>query len=157
MNMKARVVTKEDNILILHYDGTMSISTSSLLKQFLFDFSNYSSLSGEDGKWTDITFDMSEFPGTTMAFVSDSGQLVVNTPDIFNIAFMDTSSGTFGFLTVEEYAKKHNRSKQLIRAYAMDGRIPGVTYFGHILAIPADAPYPIEAQRRKPTSGKTKG
>ena len=150
--MKARVVKTENDILVLHYDGTISISSSDLLKRFLCDFADYSSFSGKNGKWTDVTFDMGDFPGTTLAYVTDSGQLVVNDANFFADIFKTIPSLT-DYLTVEEYAKLHNRSVQMIRAYAMSGRIPGVTYFGYLLAIPKDAPYPVSDKARKPNSG----
>jgi len=152
--MKARVVKKDGSFLILYKDGTISTPSPRLLGQFMRDFINYSSYSGENGKWTDVSLDMGEFPGETMAYVTDLGQLVVMDPAIIQHAFVEQKSELSDYLTVEEYAEKHNRSPQIIKAFIRNNRIPGITRFGRQLAIPADAPYPVENKSRKPTSGR---
>lgn len=152
MNMKARVVKNDGKILILYADGTFSVASGSSLSQFLMGFANVASSTGKGGKWTGTALDMGEFPGTTMAFVADNGQLVVKDPGIFDVAFQVIPE----YLTMQEYAQKHDRSKSVIKAFIQDGRIPGVIRIGNQFGIPADAPYPVDVRSRKPTSGPSR-
>lgn len=149
MNMKARVVKNDGKTLILYADGTYCVASGSILSQFLMDFENAASSTGDGGKWTSTALDMGEFPGVTMAFVADNGQLVVKDPGLFKVAFRVVPE----YLTMVEYGQKHNRSKSVIKAFIQDGRIPGVIRIGNQYGIPADAPYPVDVRSRKPTSG----
>jgi hypothetical protein len=153
MNMQARVVKKNGKILILCNDGTISISSYSSLRAFLSSFTNCSAFTGNDGKWTDESLDMGEYPGETSAYVTDQGALVVLDPNLLSNLLSDDSILS-DYLTIDEYAKKYDRSASIIKAYIQDNRIPGVVRFGRQVAIPKDAPYPVEVQRRKPTSGQ---
>ena len=151
--MKARVVKKDGQVLLLCNDGTISVSSNRLMKKFLSLFTDCSTFSGNDGTWTELSLDMGEFPGTTLAYVTDQGALVVLDPTLFSETFSDTVVMS-DYITIDEFAEKYDRSPSLIKAFIRDGRIPGAIRFGRQWAIPMDAPYPVETHRLKPNSGQ---
>lgn len=150
--MKARVVKKDGKVMLLCNDGTISVSSVSLMKKFLSSFKECSDFSGQDGNWTELSLDMGEFPGTTLAYVTDQEALVVLDPTLFSDVFTGAAFIS-DYITAEEFAKKYDRSHALIKAFLRENRIPGAIRFGHVWAIPADAPYPVESHRLKPNSG----
>lgn len=152
--MKARLVKIDNNLKILCNDGSISTASPSLLTQFLCHFNEINLFTGNDGSWSDQCFDMSQYPGETLAFITDDDKLVVSDPSVIEKAVVPAPPDPSKLLTVIEYAKKHNRSKEIIKTFVRDGRIMGAFMLGRQWFIPEDAPYPVEESSRKPAAGR---
>lgn len=59
------------------------------------------------------------------------------------------------YLTVEEYAKKHNKNVELVKAYLREGRIPYAKRQNGEWKIPSEMPWPAPLDRR-PSQTKSK-
>lgn len=150
--MKARLLKIDKEVLILCNDGTIINADQSLIARFFSNFDNVNIFNGSDGNWKQFHLDMGEYPGVTLAYVTDSDQLVVVSPWAMKQA-LSVSAGNHKLISVADYAKKYNRSREMVKAFAQQDRIPGAFKVGRAWLIPEDAPYPVEEGRRKPTSG----
>lgn len=153
--MKARLVKVDNDVKILCTDGTISQASPSLMTYFFTRFDEIGIFTGNDGNWSKDYLDMSEYPGETLAYVTDDEKLVVLSSWAAEQAIVPAASDTSKLLTIIEYAKKHNRSKEIIKTFVRNGRISGAVMMGRQWFIPEDAPYPVEEASRKPTSGRT--
>ncbi len=151
--MKARLIKADKCTKLLCADGTIKNASPSTIKDFFSNFSNASDLTGTDGNWTETCLDMSAYPGEALAYVTDSGQLVVLDENVLKNALVPSKPDLSEYLSVVEYAKKHNRSREMVKVFAKQGRIPGTFMHGRSYFIPKDAPYPVDEVSRKPTSG----
>ena len=160
--MKARIIkTKEQKTQILCQNGSIKNCADQVLAKFLTQFASNTylyELNGDDGSWREFSFDMAEYPGETLAYVSDNLQLIVFSPELFhpmvssNYVPLETNmSGkdAINYLTIHEYAERHNRSEPMIRLLCKEGKIPGVIKKKLVWLIPEDAPYPIPPASRK--------
>ena len=160
--MKARIIkNKEQKIQILCQNGTIKNCADQVLAKFLTQFTSDTylyKLSGEDGNWLECAFDMTEYPGETLAYVSDNLQLIVMSPELFhpmvssNFVPLENYMGdkdAVNYLTIPEYAQYHNRSEAMVRLLCREGKIPGVIKKKLVWLIPEDAPYPIPPASRK--------
>jgi len=61
------------------------------------------------------------------------------------------------YLTIEEYAKKHNKNVELVKAYLKQNRIPYARQKDGVWEIPSEAPWPSPAPHafRNPITGTT--
>lgn len=153
--MKARIIKDENNkIHLLCSDGTTEKVSAARLSSLLMDFLRIESFSGKNGHWNESYFDMSEVPGKTLAIVADNNALVIQDPWL--LAYLNTANESIrtDYLTIHEYAKKHDRSKEMIKAFCREGRIQGAFRKGRAWLIPADSPYPVDVRSRKPDSGR---
>ncbi len=154
--MKSRLISNSGNPLLLCNDGTISLVTNQLAAHFISHFHDVNIFTGSDGKWTSSTLDMSQYPGETLAYVTDGGELVITDPWLIEYAFIQNRLDEEPkYLSLLEYAHKHNRSKEMIKSLIRNKRIMGAFRVGNQWLIPEDAPYPIEDRMRKPTSGRT--
>lgn len=154
--MKARLIkTKDNKLRLLCEDGTLAICSKVLLFDFLTNFDKVNFNGGDAGRWDEESPDMVSYPGKTFAYITDTQQLVVY--DISPFSFAISESPDFlEYLSTDEYAKRHNVSREIVKVYCRDGRIAGVKKIGNRWAIPETAPYPVEDMSRKPTSGPRK-
>ena len=150
--MRARLVkTTDGSLALLYSNGSISNPDPKELLNFLLNFKQIHLLGASEEKWSDKYHDMTFYPGETVAFVSDSGQLVVLSIDPF-VALLNADLHASKYLTATEYAKKYNKSVEIIKVYCRDGRILGATKKGNAWIIPEDAPYPTsDLTRRKNT------
>ena len=153
--MKARLVKLGETVNILCPNGTVCKANPSLMTHFFSNFDKPGVFTGKDGVWNKQFLDMSEYPGETLAYITDDLKLVVLAAWSIEMALLPADPSQRKLLTVKEYAKKHDRSKELIKAFVRDGRIMGAEKIGRQWFIPEDAPYPVEVSRRKPESGRT--
>lgn len=154
--MKARLIrTKDSKLRLLCEDGTLASCSRVLLFDFLTNFNKVSFTGGDAGRW-DMGFpDMVTYPGKTLAYITDTQQLVLD--DISPFSFAISESPDFiEYLSTDEYAKRHNVSREIVKVYCREGRIVGVKKIGNRWAIPETAPYPVDEVSRKPTSGQRK-
>lgn len=147
--MKARLV-KNDNkdLFLLCNDGTYLIPSKSDLGDLLFRFKNIDSLSGDAGNWSQEYPEMAAFPGQTLAFVTDTHQLVIDDFSPFHTIIEAESDPKWlgNLLSVQEYAQKHNKSVEQIKVFCRKGRIAGAKKIGRDWVIHADTPYPYDGR-----------
>mgnify|MGYP004711441013 CR=1 FL=1 len=154
--MKARLIkTKDNKLRLLCEDGTLAICSKVLLFDFLTKFNKINFSDGNAGRWNEEFPDMISYPGKTLAYITDSKNLVVNDISPFSFSIFE-SPDFLDYLSTEEYAKRHNVSSEIVKVYCRDGRIEGAKKIGGRWAIPETAPYPVEDASRKPTAGPRK-
>ena len=158
--MKARITKTEEGTYLLCSDGTVLKADKSQLRMFLTNFDQSDIFSGKSiGKekdWHDLYLDITEYPGETLAYVTNDNKLVINDVSFMQDILKDHETVDYvpQLLSALEYAKKHNRSKEVIKAYLNSGLIIGAKKVGRQWVIPEDAPYPVEEQSQKPNAGR---
>lgn len=154
--MKARLIkTKDNNLRLLCEDGTLAICSKVLLFDFLTNFNKVRFTGGDAGKWDEEVPDMNLYPGKTLAYITDTQQLVIY--DISPFSFAISEAPDFmEYLSTDEFAKRHNVSREIIKVYCREGRIAGAKKIGKRWAIPETALYPVESVSRKPSAGLRK-
>lgn len=139
--MKARLL-KDDcgKILLLLANGSITNCSDTVLEHFFFNFKDIEHQDGADGSWSSY-LDMSEYPGEVIAYVADDYSLVIRDPSVFKSVITSDPEIT-SYLTVVEYAKKMNKSREIIKTLCAKNRIAGAKMVGGRWLIPPDAPYP---------------
>lgn len=152
--MKARLIkTKDNKLRLLCEDGTLAICSKVLLFDFLTNFKTSSFSDGAAGRWDTEAPDMNSYPGKNIAYITDTLQLVIY--DFAPFSFAVSESPDFmEYLSTDEYAKRYNVSREIVKVYCRQGRIAGAKRIGNRWAIPETAPYPVGGSSRKPTSGQ---
>ncbi len=142
--MKARLIkTKTNEQLILCNDGTICEAKNRELNFMLTRFIKIEELTGEQGRWDTSYPDMFLYPGQTLAYITDSYELVISDITPFNRLFnVSIEVDLESILSVAEYGKLHNKSIEQVKLFCRMGRIPGAIKKSGIWFIPADAPYP---------------
>lgn len=154
--MKARLIRDGKHTLLLCNDGTISAVNDLILYDFLTDFRRNDLLfTGTLGKWTNSCPDMSVYPGDTIAFISDDNSLVVYDFEPF-APLMNAKVKMRGYISCAEFAKRHNKSTEIIKVYCRNGRIPGAKKVARNWLIPENAEYPIEPERRRESVRKSR-
>ena len=151
--MKGRLIKDtQGDIFLLCNDGAMVSATKEVLYSLLFDFSTL-----EKSYWASVDTwktasipDMSLYPGETLAFVTEQNQLIIMDSSAFSI-LVDTSLVTpvHEYISLLEYAKKYDKSKEIIKVYCRNGRISGAIKVGKNWMIPKDAPYPVPSEKQR--------
>lgn len=151
--MKARLIeTKDSQLRLLCEDGTIASCSKVLLFDFLTNFKTSNFTAGNAGSWDNENPDMVSYPGKTIAYITDTRQLVIY--DFAPFSFAVSKSPDFmEYLSTDEYAQLHNVSREIVKVYCRDGRLEGAKRIGNRWAIPETTPYPIDDVSRKPTSG----
>lgn len=152
--MKARLVKDQNGtVSLLCRNGSISLASMTVLSNLLLNFKEAKNFSGSDGNWKEKWGDMSLFPGETLAYVSDDSTLVVLNSDVFE-SIVEQTYRVKSLISITEYAKKHNKSREIIKVLCRDNRIIGAQKIGNAWMIPADAPYPIPPHRRRDGVGR---
>ena len=95
-------------------------------------------------KWDNEFDEITEYPGDTIAYTNNKGYLVI----VDAVPFEQSIKNKYiyqddvDFLTVKEYANKHEKSEEQIKVFCRNGRIIGAKKMGRDWIIPTDAPYP---------------
>lgn len=148
--MKARLVKDhKSNVLLLCSDGSFSYSSLPLLANFILNFKEIEHFNGQDGSWRDTAVDMALYPGETIAIVTDNLELVIYSGEVFGACFESTMR-IAAYVTSEMYAEMHDKSKEIVKVYCREGRIPGAQKVGRAWMIPKDAPYPVQKKNQRP-------
>jgi len=151
--MYARLIRDFDgNVKLLCKNGTIDSPTMPVLANILTNFKAAKYFSGNDGRWSDNYADMMLYPGIDLAYVTDDLTLVVLDGSVFTPVISETLRMS-SYINITEYAKKVNRSREIIKVLCREGRIVGAQKIGNQWMIPEDAPYPIPPNRRRPGSG----
>lgn len=145
--MIARLIeTTDGNIQLLCSDGTINVPNDTVLYSLLTNFQNAESLYGDDGIWKDEMTEMSMVPGETLAVVTDNKQLIIyNFSPFINLV----KPSNYKYITVEEFAKKHNKSNEMVKVYLRQNRIAGAQKLGKSWIIPEDAQYPVSPEDQR--------
>ena len=150
--MKARLVEAPDgSAKLLFNDGSFSNVSKPLLANLIINFKKVEHFEGRDGNWRDSAVDMAFYPGTTIAIVTDTGELILYSGDIFQDSFISSALAS-DLVTTEEYATMHGKSKEIIKVLCRQNRISGAEKVGRAWMIPKDAPYPVPAKHQRPKS-----
>jgi len=145
--MIARLIkTTNEEIKLLCPDGTICNANNTVLYNFLINFKSADSFYGNDGFWNEEIPEMSSISGETLAIVTDTKELLIKDISAFHEVINLTNIKP---LSVEEYAKKHGRSPEMIKAFIRQDRIPGVEKVGKSWIIPSNAPYPVSPNRKR--------
>ena len=154
--MKGRLIKdKQNEIFLLCPNGVKTPASKSVLESLLYDFKNIALIewTGDETWKSDFTPSMELYPGDTLAFVTDEGLLIVTNPEAFSLlAEVARTKHTIQidkYLSITDYAKKHNKSREIIKVYCRDNRIPGARKINDNWMIPEDAPYPVDARRQR--------
>lgn len=149
--MKARLIktSKENGLALLLADGSYIKSpTVSVLGVLLFNFKNIEefNLGRDSDTWTQEYPDMVLVPGHTLAYVTDSQQLVIEdiTPFVSVFESVKATDPIEDVLTASEYAELHNKSVEQVKVFCRSGRIWGAKKVGRDWIIKANSPYPTD-------------
>ena len=152
--MNARLIKDFDgNIMLLCKNGSYEFPTMTSLANILTNFKAAKYFTGNDGRWSDQYADMMLYPGVDLAYITDDLNLVVLDGSVFAPVIAE-SLRMSEYINITEYAKKVNKSREIIKVLCREGRIVGAQKMGKQWMIPADAPYPIPPNRRRPGSGR---
>lgn len=143
--MKLRVVTYRTQMYILCPNGSKLKANNDALNRLLSDFRKPSSFKGEDGYWNDKVSAMEDAAGETLAFVDDSLKLVIISDNLY-------ATKNINYISATEYARKHGKSRPMVKRLCDEGRIEGAYKISSGWLIPEGAPYP----ERKPRSANKK-
>lgn len=150
--LKARLIKNDsDQLGLLLADGSYIDSPSvSMLGILLFNFKSIEDFGLERGaaSWKEEYPSISAIPGHTLAYVTDSLQLVVEDISPFLSVFESVKATVpiESVFTASEYAEKHNKSVEQIKVFCRNGRIWGAKKIGRDWVIPVDAPYPTDTR-----------
>ncbi len=141
--MKARLIKSYNKYLLLCADGTISNVNDGVLKRLFVGFAAAEKLHGKDGRWDENCNKMEDYKGNDLAWVDDKGLLVIKENPFVSLveAVVDED-----YVTIQEYAKEHNRYETRIKKLCQEGRIPGATKKGNRWFVPRNAPYPQDAR-----------
>ncbi len=148
--MKARLIKdRSGQVLLLHKNGTYSKGSVPLLAKFITDFKDIDFFDGADGSWRKSVADMAFYPGDTLAIISDDLELIIYSGEAFKECF-EESLAVKDFVTSEEYAEMYDKTREIVKVYCREGRIPGAQKVGRAWMIPRNAPYPVPTERQRP-------
>lgn len=140
---------------LLCWDGTKKILRAKELSTFFKNFRDDSYLSGgEDGRWDTTAMDMSEVGGDLIAYVvevprePDKQQLIVVDPGPFAALFVPENNEDNELIPISEYASMYGVTREIVKVYCRDGRIPGAIKAGGNWVVPRGAAYPTDTRRR---------
>lgn len=144
--MKLRVVSKDKELLLYCLDGTIQKLNDDALKMLFIGYPNTSMFSGKDGYWNTTKLSMEEAPGTTVAYVNDENELCIGDANPFYKLI--SSAGNSEYITVQEYAKMHNKGEARIKVLCSEYLLSGAVKRGSRWFIPINAPYPKDKRSK---------
>ena len=148
--MKARLIKSKNNeLLLLCTDGTVFEPGRAELGRLLSSFQVADEIRqfgvGKSKEfWKGEYPDMSLYPGTTLAYVTDSYELVISEFSPFKILFEANTLSSFNMITAQEYADMYGKSVEQIKVFCRKNRLSGAMKIGRDWLIPSDTPYPAD-------------
>lgn len=147
--MKARLIKdKEGNVSLLCANGSICVSSTSVLANLFLNFKGAQNFAGSDGNWSDSYGDMAVYPGETLAYVTDDFNLVCNDATVFEPLIIDTLK-VHTLIPLVEYAKQVGKSQEIVKVLCRSGRLVGAQKMAGRWMVPKDAPYPIPPERQR--------
>lgn len=151
--MKARMILDEkQRLMLLCADGTIAKVDDTILYNFLtrFDRKDDYFSGGDRGVWlTESCPEMAAYPGQTIAVIADNHSLIVNDFAPF-LPLLKYEGNSQKYITTTEFAKRHNKSVEIVKVFCRSNRIPGAKKVGRAWLIPEDAQYPVDEASRRP-------
>lgn len=141
-----RVIKSKKETLLLCPNGSIAKVDSKILLRLLTDFLNPKSFKGKSGTWNNLYSEMEKYPGETLAFV-ERERLIIKDHKLFESLKTETE-----YISAQEYADLHGKSKPMVKTLCKKGRIEGIKKHSTGWLIPKNAPYP----ERKPRECKPK-
>ena len=153
--MKARIIKDKDNrILYLHHDGAIIPVTKHFIRFFIFNFKSnikgsFELSEGESPeRWISPSCtDMSVYEGETLGYLNDNLEFVACSPEVFSM--LEFTSALDSYITLSEFAKKWNKSTEIIKVFCRNNRIPGAVRMHDRWLIPKDAIYPVDPDKQR--------
>ena len=142
--MKARLIKSSEVIQLPLHTGKIYTLSKEEAREFLLNFKNPKYYSFK-GVW-DYELSISEYSGTTIAFVDDNDLLCIENEEIFRDLFTDSE---IKLLTVPEYAALHGRKPAIVRRMCGENRIAGVILKVNTWLIPENSPYPDDERKKQ--------
>lgn len=140
--MKARLIYFQNQIQLLLFTGKILILSISEARDFLLTFSDPEHYTGP-GTWDYADITLETYGGSTIAFVDEHTRLIVEDC----IKFREIIDGVeVNYLTVNEFAAKHNKGSAIVRRMCQNGRIEGAILRGRAYLIPETSTYPDDAR-----------
>lgn len=150
--MLLRIVEHSRKIKVLCKDGTIRYVGREFLQTLLDNIATPEKITGEDGFWEVQVDSMEEYPGKTVAWITDDHILNIVANHPFKSRQKkdpgqkedkpEVKEKLNGYLSLSDYAALHNVHPSRVRVLCRDGRIPGVVKSGVYYFIPTNAPYP---------------
>ena len=144
--MKSAVIKFKgiNEYIMLLPDKTVIKADDNLLREFLTNFKNADTSTllrnGTMGKWTDD--DPTLRKARNYAYITDDNDLVILDFEPFMPLFR-VREVVVKMMSPEDYAKKHGKSKEQVKALCQQGRIQGAYKINsRSWVIPENAPYP---------------
>lgn len=139
--MKARLLFDGNEYILLFRHGRLIKVSKEEVYKFI---KNYNSADYyDDGGNTSFMIPVEEYSGKTIAFVTDDGDLLIKDSDSYR-DIIDNFRPKY--ISVKEYAEKHDRNRSLIARLCRDGRFKGAICIGSTWIIPEDEPYPKDCR-----------
>ena len=150
LHMKARLIMDQrGKLLLLCEDGTIASATKVVRYNLLTNFKRQDDFfTGTAGRWDREYPDMTVYPGREIAILTDNYSLVINDFQPFE-SLLNAEIISPDYLSVADFAKRHDKSQEIIKVYCRKGRIFGAKKIGTRWMIPEDAEYPIEPERQR--------
>lgn len=151
--MKGRLIKdKEQRIIYLHQDGSIIPATNDFMRFFISNFKSLCSTTPPPGqtyeRWlSDSCLSMHSYEGETLAYLTNNDELVVSSPEAF--CMLEFNSDLDSYISLPEYAKKWNKSIEIIKVLCRNKRIPGAVLKFNRWLIPKDAVYPVDPIRQR--------
>lgn len=137
--MKLRLVYHNENLLIYCNDGTIKKVDDDSLKLLFIGYQQYSSFSGNDGRWDEHNC-IEAAPGKTLAYVNDDNELcIVDANPFYKLV---STVGNSEYITLKEYAEMHSKGEARIKVLCKENKLAGAVRKGGCWFIPINAPYP---------------
>lgn len=141
--MKARLIKKDGEILLLCENGSITRANNSILRELFICFKTIGNIKGNGERWDKTVKNMSKYPGTTLAYVNNQYELcLVENPFL---ALMQNVTDD-EYITLHEYAELHKKNDNRIKALCREGRLMGATKKAGKWFIPKHTPYPKDAR-----------
>lgn len=151
--MKGRLVKdKGGSTVFLCSNGNKLLINKAIISALLYDFKEINeNFWVSDEVWkTEQAPSMELYPGKTLAFITDDNQLVILDSEPFRLLLDESKRMPVDkYLSAVEYAEKYNKSREIIKVYCRQGRIPGAVKINDNWLIPKDAPYPVSTSRQR--------
>ena len=140
--MKLRLLKTRKGVKLLCPNGSVMDVNEDVLTSLLTSFRNPNSFKGEAGTWSHLAPTMDEIKGETLAYVDERPALIIFNDEIFlNIVRQKE------YISVSEYAAKHDKCRATIKNLCVAGRLPGAYKTSSGWLIPSDTPYPDRKPR----------
>ncbi len=141
--MKARLIKKDGQIMLLCSNGGIKIVDEALLKQLFICWQTIDEINGTDGYWNTETKNLDQYEARTLAYVTDDNHLcLIENPFVSLMQNLVDDE----YITLHEYAELQGKNDTRIKALCRENRIPGAVKKAGKWFIPKHAPYPKDAR-----------